>query len=132
MTPTDKSVRALRTYSIQRAAATTTAVEAALKDLRQRGQPINVQAVARHAGVTRATIYRRPELRERITAYRTTQAQPSRPATRDDHTSESSIIAGLRLQIVKRDELIKSLSADVQRLTQTIETLHGELDRHLR
>lgn len=134
MSATEKSLQALREHAAQRSAQTTTAVEKALRDLRKKGAPINIQSVARHAGVTRATIYRRQDLRQQITADRDHSPQRHRnpqPHVPASATEESAIIASLRHQISKRDTLIAELNSQVHQLNRTIETLHGQLDAHL-
>lgn len=108
------------------------AVEAALVDLRRRGEPISIQAVARHAGVTRATIYRRPDLRDRITAHRSSPRTPTTTSPPKSGTGgDSGVVAALRIQVAKRDRKITELNDEIRRLQATIETLHGELDNHL-
>lgn len=59
--------------------ATTTRAHEALRRLDRAGSPVSFRAVAEAAGVSRAWLYRQPDLRAEIDRLRTGQAPASRP-----------------------------------------------------
>ena len=70
-------------------------VEVACRELLADGEPITFDAVAEKAGIGRATLYRRPELRALIDEHR-------------QHARDALTLTGLAVQI---DQLRKSLDA---------------------
>lgn len=78
-------------------------VEAACLELAKTGQPITFAAVARHAHLGRATLYRRPELRAVVEEHRS--------RAREAHT-------------------LSGLTTEVQRLRTGLEALAAKLRRH--
>jgi AcrR family transcriptional regulator len=77
-------------------------VERACQDLHAAGQPITFDEVAARAGVGRATLYRRPELRATVDEHR--------QATRDALT-----LTGLADQIDQLHATLEALAAKVRR-----------------
>ncbi len=76
MTVTPASLTALEASARKRSADVEARIDRALKKMRKQGLDINVSSLARHAGVSRSVIHRRPQLREQI---RTTQPAGRRP-----------------------------------------------------
>ena len=106
----------------RRAEQTRTRARAALRRLDRDGAPITYVAVAEAAGVSRALLYRDPELREAINKLRDLQptslprqpaAQLMSPASRDE------LLAGLR------DE-VKTLRQENHTLRLRLATVLGE------
>lgn len=78
-------------------------VERACQDILAAGHPITVEQVATHAGLSRATLYRRPELRAIIDEHR--------HATRDPLT-------------------LTRLAVQIDQLRATVEALADKVRRH--
>ncbi|WP_235681125.1 hypothetical protein [Tomitella gaofuii] len=95
--------------------------------LRAKNVPININAVAAKAGVSRKTIYNNPDLCDAIRAY--SRAVPAaEPAT----GAETSIVTALRHQLTVKDSEIADLKAQLRRRDDTIARLHGVLhDQHI-
>ena len=89
---------------------------AALRRLDREGTPITYTGVAKAAGVSRALLYRDPELREEINKLRDhSRAKTPRPP------------AAQRMSQASRDELLATLRAEVQALRQENRTLRERL-----
>jgi len=104
--------------------------EQGLRDVIKRGVPISFQAVAQAAGVSRAYLYRCPELRERIltlraaqTVDRTTGSRRTEP-TPTATTDTSSVIRTLTHQIAQERRLRRR---EVSELTQALAAAHGRI-----
>ncbi|MDF0529583.1 TetR family transcriptional regulator [Tsukamurella sp. 8F] len=102
-------------------------IDAARRTLKKAGQPVNINAVAAKAGVSRATIYRHPDLADRIRAQRNT---PSTPVTPPAPTStDDSVIHALRRTIRDKDEQIHRLRAELQAQDRALAAAHAEIER---
>ena len=89
---------------------------AALRRLDREGTTITYTGVAKAAGVSRALLYRDPELREEINKLRDhSRAKTPRPP------------AAQRMSQASRDELLATLRAEVQALRQENRTLRERL-----
>ncbi|CPT71826.1 Putative transposase/integrase [Mycobacteroides abscessus subsp. abscessus] len=62
MTDRSRCADGLRRHAQQRSAEIRRRIEKAIRELRKRNEPINVNAVARTAAVARKTIYAHPDL----------------------------------------------------------------------
>lgn len=89
----------------------------ALRELDQQGRPINFQAVARHAGVSRQWLYQQPALRKEIERLRDRYVADMRPCVPDAHRAST---ASLR----QRNTL---LLAENRRLRAHVAELKAEL-----
>jgi len=104
--------------------------EQGLRDVIKRGDPISFHAVAQAAGVSRAYLYRCPEIRERILTLR--EAQTSIPntgprgseSTPTATTDTSAVIRTLTHQIAQERRLRRS---EVSELTQALAAAHGRI-----
>lgn len=126
MTVTQASLDALAAHTRKRRDAVRARIEKALRELRKHNATITVSSVARRAGVTRKSIYRREDLLALIYAHRPVVAvadDPPPPGT------ETSIVAALRARLTAKDTQIAELRAALRKRDQTIAALHGELDR---
>ena len=94
--------------------------EAAIKQLLREKRPINFETIAEVAKVTRAWLYKQPELRSRIETLRG-QQKPKKQVPlelRASDKSKDALITELRKQN-------KELRAKIQQLNNEIEIVHG-------
>jgi AcrR family transcriptional regulator len=89
---------------------TLTRVETACAELTQRGEPVTFTAVAQRAGVGRATLYRRPELRAVV--------EEHRAHSRDAHT-----LSGLATEIRQLRTAVEAIADNVRRHDETLRRL---------
>ncbi|WP_009633819.1 DUF6262 family protein [Synechocystis sp. PCC 7509] len=113
-----KGIKAAAQKKRQEAFAKT---EEAIKKLLRLRQPINFEAVAVAANVTRAWLYRQPELRSRIEALREQQAPKKQlpEELRASDASKTTLITELRKQS-------KELRAENQKLKRELEDAYGQ------
>jgi hypothetical protein len=90
-------------------------VEHACRDLAAAGQPVTFEAVATRAGLGRATLYRRPELRALIEEHRQTR--------REAHT-----LTGLLTQIDQLRDTLEALADKVRRHEERLRRLERRTD----
>jgi hypothetical protein len=94
--------------------------EEAIKQLLREKQPINFETVAEVAKVTRAWLYKQPELRSRIETIRAQQS-PKRqlpPPLKASDKSKDTLITALKKQN-------KELRAKIQDLNRELEIVHS-------
>ena len=87
-------------------------VDDAIQRLIRANDNINFNSVAEEAGISKATLYNNPEIRERIEALREQQAQVSTPKQikrEMDENNKDAIIVSLKRKIKKLDEENKEL-----------------------
>ncbi|WP_232661241.1 DUF6262 family protein [Pseudonocardia sp. TRM90224] len=128
---TEHAVDGLRRHARERSADARAAIEQALRELRRQHRPINVNAVARRAGVSRKTIYHHTDLLERIRKHRPQlRAIPREPATK-----HNPIIAALRndlsTQKSRYEAEITRLKHLLRQRDDELAAVHGELHRQL-
>lgn len=103
-------------------------IEKALREMRKSGSPINVQAVADRAGVSRMTVYRHEELCDRVIALR--DATAARPTLRPlPDNPQGTIDAALRRELAGQKAQNTELKTQVRQRDQQIAALHGEVQR---
>ena len=73
----ESQVSALKEQNSQRKQDTAERVNKAIDKLKRKNAPINFESVAKEAGVSRATIYNNPKLKERIMGLRAIALTPS-------------------------------------------------------
>lgn len=122
--PSDKSLQGLANYQDRLVKDKRLAIQKAICHLRETNALINISTVAAHAGVARKTVYKHRDLIAVIDRYRRHRATVDVAAT----SHETSIIAGLRIQLTAKDNEIKTLRAKVQEHESTIALLYGRLD----
>lgn len=130
----DAAVKALNESSRQRSEATRKRITRAINTLKKARQPININAVAREAGVARATIYNHADLHQRIKREKATApalrgvSEPQR-----GHTPASGIVEALRTEMRAREDRYKQQISDLRSQLKTKESaiaaLYGELAR---
>lgn len=131
MTP--RSTEGLLASTKRRKAETRAKIRKALRDMKKKGLPININAVANYAHVARKTIYNHPDLEEEIRAAATTAAPRSAEPAADTAPGHSTITAALRDQLRSQkhhyDADITALKSQIKQLQQELATAHGELHR---
>lgn len=94
-------------------------VEEAIKRLTKASKTINFNSVANEAGVTKATLYNHPELRERIDFLRKQQHKDYvDKRLKRDEKNKQSVIDSLRRIIEKLEKRNKELELENQRLSK--------------
>ena len=73
----ESQVSALKKQNSQRKQDTAERVNKAIDKLKRKNAPINFETVAKEAGVSRATLYNNPKLKERIMGLRAIALTPS-------------------------------------------------------
>jgi small-conductance mechanosensitive channel len=105
----------------KRAANTRRRAAAALRRMDAAGQPINFDALAAQAGVSRSWLYAQPDLRAEVERLRQRRRSPSSTPDRQ-RASAASLRARLNLAL----ERIQALEADNRRLRQALAEALGE------
>ena len=72
----ESQVSALKKQNSQRKQDTAERVNKAIDKLKRKNSPINFESVAKEAGVSRATLYNNPKLKERIMGLRAMDRAP--------------------------------------------------------
>lgn len=88
-------------------------VEAACLELAEAGQPVTFDAVAEHADVGRATLYRRPELRAVVEEHRI-------------RAREADTLSGLARDIDDLRAALEAVAAKVRRHEETLRRLTAD------
>jgi Family of unknown function (DUF6262) len=129
---TPRSTDAIVAHAKKRFATTEHKIAKAIKDMRRNGLTINPQTVAKHAGVSRKTVYNHRVLFDQIRAESAKPTLNPAPATPQPVT-ESSIVTALREQLRAQKQRyqmeIAELKAENKTLEQALATAHGELHR---
>ena len=73
----ESQVSALKEHNSQRKQNTAERVNKAIDKLKRKNAPINFETVAKEAGVSRATLYNNPKLKERIMGLRAIALTPT-------------------------------------------------------
>jgi AcrR family transcriptional regulator len=87
-------------------------IERSCADLARDGQPITIAAVAEHAGVSRSTIYRNPELRAVIEHHRQTAPDGSITAITDELATLRQAVQTLADTVRQHDTQLRRLARD--------------------
>lgn len=131
MTRPEPAVEGLRRHAQQRSDDARAAIEQAIRELRRRHQDVNVNAVARVAGVSRKTIYKHTDLLAKIRNHR---RQPRIvPAEPTPAAGQNPIIAALRNELAnqktRHDAEIARLKAQLRQRDDELAAVHGQLHR---
>lgn len=102
----ERNTSGLKAHSETKSAETETKVNAAIDRLKQGKRLINFNTIAAEAGVSKATLYNHPRLRERIASLRMMQKQSQQPPVPVENT-----------------DTVKLLRAEVRRLKKDKENL---------
>ncbi|PHF83216.1 transposase [Bacillus toyonensis] len=92
-------------------------VEEAIKRLAKISKAINFSSVAEEAGVSKATLYNHPELKERIKFLRNQQEKAFVDSRiKRDENNQNAVIASLKRRIEKLEKKNKALEQENMRL----------------
>ena len=132
MTRPEPAVEGLRRHAQQRSDDARAAIEQAIRELRRRRQEINVNAVARCAGVSRKTVYKHTDLLEKIRNHRRQpRAVPAEPTPVAG--GHNPIVAALRNEIAAQktryEAEIARLKAQLRQREAELAAAHGEMHR---
>ena len=102
----DSQVAGIKAHAEAKNKATIDKVNKAIDKLKRKGKPINFETVYKEAGVSRATLYNNPQLKERILSLRAiSKASPLDDVVavkKDKLQLKDDKISALREQIKKR------------------------------
>jgi hypothetical protein len=131
VTAPQAAVDGLRRHARRRSQQTQRKIAKAIGDLNKKGAPINVNAVARHADVTRNTIYNHPDLLERIRAHNTSPKHG--PLASAASTEPNTLVAALRRELLTQQRRyqtqIDELRTALKQRDQALAAAHGEIQR---
>jgi predicted nuclease with TOPRIM domain len=96
-------------------------VDQAIGKLLRENKPINFNAVATAAGVTKAYLYNHPELRDRIETLRASQMNHITPRRTLSERTEGS----REVLLVAKDRRIKELEAENRQLKEELKVARG-------
>ncbi|HHT7191117.1 DUF6262 family protein [Bacillus cereus group sp. BceL310] len=109
----------LRQLHEKRKQTTKIKVEEAIKRLTKISKAINFNSVAEEAGVSKATLYNHPELKERIKFLRNQQENAFVDSRiKRDESNQNAIIASLKRKIEKLEKRKKELEEENKRLRE--------------
>jgi predicted nuclease with TOPRIM domain len=117
-----RNTNGLAAYARQRALHKQEQVDQAIGQLLAENKPINFNAVATRAGVTKAYLYNHPELRDRIETLRASQMnQITTRRTLSQRTEGSREVL-----LVAKDRRIKELEAENRQLKEELKVARGK------
>lgn len=126
-----RAVEGLARHSAARSAQARKSIVAAIRALKKERAAVNVNAVARRAGVTRKTIYAHPDLLEQIAVLRA--ANGPRLSAGEPSAAEDTILAALRHQLrtqqAHHDRELDQLKTALKERDQALAAAHGEIRR---
>lgn len=93
-------------------APTLNQIERACAELARNGQPVTIAAVAEHAGISRSTIYRNPELRTIIEHHQQAAADGSITAITDELATLRQAVQALADTVRHHDTQLRRLTRD--------------------
>jgi small-conductance mechanosensitive channel len=125
MTSTDLAASPLARAAARRHERALQAATATIDRLGRATQPINFSVVAQHAGVSRAWLYRQPEIRELITGLRSTG--PRQPTVR---AAQRASADSLRQRLDAATDEISRLRSDNAALRDQLARLLGGQRAH--
>ena len=124
---TEKQASVLQAHNKRRNHETIDRVNRTIDSLKERGVVINFETVAKEAGVSRATLYNNPALKERIVGLRTVARCPVAPTKKPQ---PKDAISALRARIRELEEDKKNLIAqliDYEEIKEENERLRRQL-----
>ena len=122
-----RNTSGLATHARQRAEHKQQQVDQTIGKLLRENKPINFNAVATGAGVTKAYLYTHPELRDRIETLRASQMNTiTHRRTLSERTEGSCEVL-----LAAKDRRIKELAQENQRLKEELKMALGKLYEQL-
>ena len=109
----ESQVSALKGHNSQKRQDTVERVNKAIDKLKRKNAAINFESVAKEAGVSRATLYNNPKLKERIMGLR---ALALNPLSEEDSEPKKTKIQRLEETVADLRSRMRQLEADKQNL----------------
>ena len=109
----ESQVSAIKELNTQRKQNTSDRVNKAIDKLKRKNAPINFEAVAKEAGVSRATLYNNPKLKERIMGLRAMELAPSSESGAE---SKKTKVQRLEDTVAELRARVRQLEADKKNL----------------
>ena len=117
----------LKALHESRKSTTKAKVEEAILRLLRSHKAVNFNSVSTESGITKSTLYNTPEIRSRIEALRSQQAQLASPLqlkTSMDESNKDAVIASLQRKI-------KKLEKEIHELKQQLKTSYTDFYEQL-
>ena len=109
----ESQVSAMKEHNSQRKQNTAERVNKAIDKLKRKNAPINFETVAKEAGVSRATLYNNPKLKERIMGLRAIALTPS---SEDGVEPKKTKVQRLEDTVAELRARVRQLEADKKNL----------------
>ena len=109
----ESQVSALKEHNSQRKQNTSERVNKAIDRLKRKNSPINFESVAKEAGVSRATLYNNPKLKERIMGLR---AMDLTPTSEGGAEPKKTKVQRLETTVAELRARVRQLEADKKNL----------------
>ena len=109
----ESQVSAMKEHNSQRKQNTAEQVNKAIDKLKRKNAPINFETVAKEAGVSRATLYNNPKLKERIMGLRAIALTPS---SEDGAEPKKTKVQRLEDTIAELRSRVRQLETDKKNL----------------
>lgn len=116
-----KQIQALMQASLMKREHAISRTHQALRMMQEKKVPINFQSVAKYAKVSKTWLYREPEIRKSINAFRDKSVIIKRSS--DLH----HLLDKKETQIISLNEKIKKLENTIHKLHLQLEIVYGEL-----
>lgn len=128
----ERNTQGLQAHAQHRKEATVARVNTAIDTLLRTRAPVNFNTVAQEARVTKAYLYKYPQVRDRIAALREQQQgyQLRQQTTRAQAKTEASkdvVILAKDRQIRELEQEIRRLKEEIQQLKKDLQVAHGKL-----
>jgi len=116
----DRNVSGLLSHAIARSEATAGRIDAAIRTLISQGAPVNFNAIATLAQVSKTTLYNNPNLRARIEHLRrSTSSVPQSAKKRAISDKGKDVI------LAAKNKRINELEAEVKRLSDILQRCYA-------
>ena len=109
----ENQVSALKDHNSQKKHGTVERVTKAIDRLKRKNSPINFESVAKEAGVSRATLYNNPKLKERIMGLR---AMDLTPTSEGGAEPKKTKVQRLEATVAELRARVRQLEADKKNL----------------
>ena len=109
----ENQVSALKEHNSQKEHGTAERVNKAIDKLKRKNSPINFESVAKEAGVSRATLYNNPKLKERIMGLR---AMDLTPTSEGGAEPKKTKVQRLEATVAELRARVRQLEADKKNL----------------
>ncbi len=119
----ERNTDGMATAAKRRAQEARQKVDGAIASLLRANRPVNFNSVANAAGVTKAYLYSKPDIRDRIETLRQQQvgARAQRPVSSERTEASKAML------LAAKERRIKELEAEVRRLRAELKVTLGKL-----